>query len=88
MNVCPACGAPNLTDRELGVLRAIADGKTYQQIADEQFVAEDTVDSAAGRVYRKLDARNAAHAVHIAHQHGLLGGPSTAASTPVEARHG
>ncbi|MEV4053000.1 LuxR C-terminal-related transcriptional regulator [Amycolatopsis sp. NPDC049688] len=38
------------------------------------FVSIDTVRTHAKAIYRKLEARGRAHAVHIAYQRGILGG--------------
>jgi DNA-binding CsgD family transcriptional regulator len=61
-----------LTDREHQVLALLADGHTKAAIARRLGLTEDGVKDACQRIYRKLDARNAVHAVAIAHQRGLL----------------
>ena len=61
-----------LTDRELQVLRGMADGKSNAEIGRELFVSEDTVKTHARRLFRKLGARDRAHAVASAFRAGLV----------------
>lgn len=63
---------PSLSQREDEVLRRAANGETYRQIASDWGVEEITVRTAGVRVMRKLGANTIAHAVHLAHQSGLL----------------
>lgn len=62
-----------LSPRELDVLRLMAGGCTNRQIAARLHLATDTVKQHTSSVYRKLDARNRAAAVHVAQQLGLVG---------------
>lgn len=71
----PALGDP-LTWREQRVLELIADGMSSQQAGRRLHLSPETVKTHARRIYRKLGARDRAHAVHLAHQRGLLGGAS------------
>jgi len=72
----PANEAPrrrvDLTERELQVLRGMADGKSNAEIGRELFVSEDTVKTHARRLFRKLGARDRAHAVAAAFRAGLV----------------
>jgi ATP/maltotriose-dependent transcriptional regulator MalT len=61
-----------LTERELQVLRGMADGKSNAEIGRELFVSEDTVKTHARRLLRKLGARDGAHAVASGFRAGLL----------------
>jgi DNA-binding NarL/FixJ family response regulator len=61
-----------LTERELQVLRGMADGKSNAEIGRELFVSEDTVKTHARRLFRKLGARDRAHAVAAAFRAGLV----------------
>lgn len=63
-----------LTLRELDVLEALADGLGYVDIGIRLAVSRDTVAVHVKHIYRKLAAKNRAHAVHIAYQRGILGG--------------
>jgi DNA-binding NarL/FixJ family response regulator len=62
----------DLTERELQVLRGMADGKSNAEIGRELFVSEDTVKTHARRLFRKLGARDRAHAVASAFRAGLV----------------
>jgi DNA-binding NarL/FixJ family response regulator len=64
---------PALTERELQVLRGMADGKSNAEIGRELFVSEDTVKTHARRLFRKLGARDRAHAVASGFRTGLVG---------------
>jgi DNA-binding NarL/FixJ family response regulator len=61
-----------LTERELQVLRGMADGKSNAEIGRELFVSEDTVKTHARRLFRKLGARDRAHAVAAGFRAGLV----------------
>ena len=61
-----------LTERELQVLRGMADGKSNAEIGRELYVSEDTVKTHARRLFRKLSARDRAHAVAAAFRAGLV----------------
>jgi DNA-binding NarL/FixJ family response regulator len=61
-----------LTEREMQVLRGMADGKSNAEIGRELYVSEDTVKTHARRLFRKLDARDRAHAVAAAFRAGLV----------------
>jgi len=62
-----------LSPRERDVLRLMALGSTNRQIALRLHLSPDTVKQHTSSVYRKLDARNRAAAVHVAQQIGLVG---------------
>jgi DNA-binding NarL/FixJ family response regulator len=61
-----------LTEREMQVLRGMAEGKSNAEIGRELYVSEDTVKTHARRLFRKLDARDRAHAVAAAFRAGLV----------------
>lgn len=63
---------PQLTDLEATVLRLVADGWTYAEIATRLTYTTSGITSIASRMFPKLGARSAAHAVHLAYQAGLL----------------
>jgi two-component system, NarL family, nitrate/nitrite response regulator NarL len=65
-------GLPELTSRELDILRLIANGHTMRQTARALGIAEKTVENTQSRLYRKLGARNRASALVAAHALGLL----------------
>jgi predicted ATPase/DNA-binding CsgD family transcriptional regulator len=63
---------PELTDRELEVLAAIASGQTNPQIAAALYLSPKTVMHHSTNVYRKLGVRGRAEAVALAYRTGLL----------------
>ncbi len=63
---------PQLTERELQVLHGMADGKSNAEIGRDLFVSEDTVKTHARRLFRKLGARDRAHAVAAGFRAGLV----------------
>ncbi len=73
IDLVPAVRTPNLTERELQVLRGMADGKSNAEIGRDLFVSEDTVKTHARRLFRKLGARDRAHAVASGFRVGLVG---------------
>jgi DNA-binding CsgD family transcriptional regulator len=76
-----------LTQRELDVLRLLAAGCTYVQIALRLGVSPHTVVSHIKNTYRKLDVHNAASAVMRAVHLGLFGeGELMTATSSEEAR--
>lgn len=65
-------GRRALSDRELEVLAMVASGGTRDEISRRLEMAPGTVASHMSRIYRALGARNAAHAVALAHGSGLI----------------
>jgi LuxR family maltose regulon positive regulatory protein len=61
-----------LTERELEVLRLIAQGMTNREIARQLVVATGTVKAHTANIYGKLDVRNRTEAVARARQLGIL----------------
>jgi LuxR family maltose regulon positive regulatory protein len=61
-----------LTERELDVLRLIAQGLTNQEIADDLFISVNTVKTHAKHIYEKLNVRNRAQATTRATELDLL----------------
>ena len=67
------CRAPgDLTDRELEVLRLVAQGKTNRVIANELVVSEKTVASHISHVFTKLGVTSRSAATAYAYDHGLV----------------
>ena len=58
--------------RFLEHLAAMADGLTEKETAALLWLTVNSVKSARRRIFERLGARNAVHAVHLAHQKGLL----------------
>jgi two-component system nitrate/nitrite response regulator NarL len=65
-----AIGA-SLTMRESEVLRLLARGQNQPQIAEQLFISPKTVGGHIQRILTKLDVHSRAHAVALAHKHGL-----------------
>jgi DNA-binding NarL/FixJ family response regulator len=65
-------GRIQLSERESQVLAGLTEGKHNAEIGRELFVAEETVKTHAKRLFRKLGARDRAHAVAIAFRKGLI----------------
>lgn len=61
-----------LSDREIEVLRLIADGYSNQQIAGELFISLGTVKAHTANIYRKLDVRSRTQAVAYARDLKLI----------------
>jgi DNA-binding CsgD family transcriptional regulator/HD-like signal output (HDOD) protein len=59
---------PPLTDRELDVIRLLAEGKVYKQIAAELGLAPSTIRSHVHRIYSRIGAADRTQAVVIALQ--------------------
>lgn len=65
--------SPELTDRELDVLRLVAGGYSNRQIAEALFLAEGTVKNHVSAILTKLGTRDRTNAVVRALHEGLLG---------------
>lgn len=61
-----------LTERELGVMRLIADGRSNGEIAGELFVSEQTVKTHISRILGKLGLRDRTQIVVAAYESGLV----------------
>ena len=61
-----------LTEREIEVLRALADGGTNREVARRLLVSEATVKTHLIRLYIKLGVRDRAAAVRAAFERGLI----------------
>lgn len=64
-----------LTNRELEILRLLAEGHTNAQLARKLFIATKTIDHHVSAILGKLHARSRAHAVTVAHELGLMKRP-------------
>jgi DNA-binding NarL/FixJ family response regulator len=63
---------PILSDREMDVLRCLADGLTTQQIGNQLFISENTVKTHVRHILEKLEAANRTEAVSKAISLGLI----------------
>jgi PAS domain S-box-containing protein len=70
-----------LSRRQLEIVALLADGLTTREIAERLVLSVQTVNQHVKNIEARLQARNRAHAVSIAHGRGLLR-PSAAAPAP------
>lgn len=61
-----------LTGRELEVMRLIADGLKYEEIAARLFISLNTVRTYVKEIYSKFNVNNRTQAIVIARQHQLI----------------
>jgi two-component system nitrate/nitrite response regulator NarL len=66
-----------LTERELGLLRLVADGLSNRAIARELSISENTVKYHMKNIFQKLNAQNRTEAVTIALQTGIFSAEAT-----------
>ncbi len=64
---------PPLTNRELVVLRELANGSSVRQISEQLFLSEHTVRGYVKRLLMKLDAHSQLEAVAVGKRLGLVG---------------
>ena len=64
--------ADTLTDREIDVLRLVAEGNSNKQIAEALSIAEETVKGRLRNILAKLGANDRTHAVTIALRRGII----------------
>jgi len=68
-------GRERLTEREIGVLRLVAEGHSNKEIAEALFISEDTVKARMKSIMGKLGAEDRTHAVMIAIRRGFMDAP-------------
>lgn len=68
-------GDPHLSPRENEILRLVAKGYTYGEIAKALFIAEKTVQNHVQNILKKLQLRNRYELMRLAIQRGLDRGP-------------
>jgi DNA-binding NarL/FixJ family response regulator len=75
----PASASPDrlapLSERERDVLALVGAGRSNPEIARELFISLATVKSHMRHILAKLDLRDRAHAIVLAHECGLVGAP-------------
>ena len=72
----PAGDVKPLSDRETELLRALADGLTYADVAEQLGISRHTVHSHAKKIYDKLHASSRTQAIRTAKLSGLLDPPA------------
>jgi DNA-binding NarL/FixJ family response regulator len=68
----PSSTGPQLSVRELQVLRGMSNGQSNRQIGRQLFLSEDTVKTHARRLFRKLGVNDRAEAVAVGFRSGLI----------------
>ncbi|WP_225781395.1 response regulator transcription factor [Xenophilus sp. Marseille-Q4582] len=68
-----SAAAPELTERELEVLKLVAQGYSNREISESLGVTINTIEAHAKKIFRKLEVRSRSAAVHSATQKGWLG---------------
>lgn len=68
----PSVTAYELTEREVEILRLIAEGLNNREIGDRLFISQNTVDTHRKNIMRKLDASNVATLIKFAMKAGLM----------------
>jgi two-component system response regulator NreC len=68
----PAGPGGELSEREVDVLRLVADGLTNPEIADRLFVSVRTIESHRAHIHQKLNVKTRADLVRVARDAGLL----------------
>ena len=63
---------PSLTEREIEVIKALAQGKSNKEIARDLDISEKTVRNHASNIYKKLHIFDRTQAVIYAVRHGLV----------------
>ena len=61
-----------LSQRELEILKLVADGKTSREIAERLSISPKTVDTYRSRLMSKIGVKNLAGLVKFAIRHGLI----------------
>lgn len=64
--------SPLLSERQVEILQAIADGSTTKQVARELGITQKTVHNHLNAIYRRLDTQSLTHAVLSAVRLGII----------------
>jgi two-component system response regulator DesR len=81
----PEVARGSLTVRQQQILHLMAEGATNGAIAQSLGLSLDTIKHHATLIYRRLDVRNRAGAVHVGQRLGLLAPAGAASGLPVRA---
>lgn len=71
-DAAPGPDGPLLSDRQVEILQAIADGATTKQVARALGIAQKTVHNHLNAIYRRLDTQSLTHAVLSAVRLGII----------------
>lgn len=72
LNAIPIAANQRLTERELEVMRMVAEGLSNRAIGKRLFISETTVKFHVGNIMRKLEVTRRAEAVYAASKIGLI----------------
>jgi DNA-binding NarL/FixJ family response regulator len=73
-----------LSERELSILAALAEGSSNKEISQRLWLSEKTVKFHLTNIYRKLDVKSRSEAIRFAYAHGMTESPLLA-DAPVAA---
>jgi DNA-binding NarL/FixJ family response regulator len=73
-----AAAQAGLSEREVTILKALAEGHSNKRIAKELWLAEQTIKFHLTNIYRKLDVSSRTEAVRIAYERGIVANPMLA----------
>ena len=62
----------NLTEREVEILKLVAEGMTNKEIGDALFISHRTVDTHRTNLMKKLEVNNVAGLIRFAMKNGLV----------------
>ena len=62
----------SLTEREIEILKLVAEGLTNKEIGDQLFISHRTVDTHRTNLMKKLDINNVAGLIRFAYKSGLI----------------
>jgi len=71
-DAAPGPDGPLLSERQIEILQAIADGETTKQVARSLGIAQKTVHNHLNSIYRRLDTQSLTHAVLSAVRLGII----------------
>jgi DNA-binding NarL/FixJ family response regulator len=78
----PAGGAPQLTERETEILRMVATGQSYRQIAQKLVLSHRTVQNHVQNTLSKLHLHNRVELTRYAIEHGLEASSDSGQESP------
>ena len=68
----PDSGNPILSDREIEIVKMVADGKITKEIADKLYISVRTVETHRSRIMKKLGTSNASEMITAAYKRKLI----------------
>lgn len=68
----PGSPSPILSEREIEIVRMVAEGRITKEIADKLFISVRTVETHRSRIMKKLGAANASEMINAAYRRKLI----------------